>query len=641
MQTTEASKLLDFASFLVPSSGSLSVDLALLPSSEAFRQFVDHIFMADYFFVQLDYHAFLSLLNDFTEEALYKTVGTNARKTGLLRFASDIEQLAAERKTLYKKPVLDGDQAFYLFEPLIIEKMMQVPICAIRPDGSQEILRVENKQIQIKGILNIDEFVAALWLHGLRFGIDILAVKEIINSAKMGRFAIARAKEPTLGTDANLIEVGSQLHQDDSPLKLPNGVIDLKHFGSHFPQVKQNDLLMQKISCQPGKAGTMLDGQSVAAPEPEDFDLDALAGPGTQVLQNEDGEFIVASQDGFLNIDTVTNLITVQEKIINRSGVSMKTTGDLALAGDYYEEHGEVQEKRVIEGKNITILADVYGDIISKGGLIELKQNLVGGSALNHNGDIRIDGLISNATIQAKTGTVTLNRAENSTIIAKIVIIASAIHCTILAESIEIEELQAGSIAGKKMSVAVAKSRKSTPAKIRLLVPDLSNTKRKIAEYQQSIDLLSTKTSELNSKRDQLTAEPELKRFILITIKLQKREITLTGEQTEQMLKLRAKLSPKLSALNALGNEIKASAAEQVRLQEQIRVLEESCQRILVDGSCTIRTADPDTQIVKFAKEFSTLLNQPMAEIRHLLQEPLLAERCMPLQGDCFSWKQA
>ena len=38
---------------------------------------------------------------------------------------------------------------------------------------------------------------------------------------------------------------------------------------------------------------------------------------------------------------------------VSRDGVSAKTTGNLQLTGDY-EEFGEVQEKRVIEGEGIT-----------------------------------------------------------------------------------------------------------------------------------------------------------------------------------------------------------------------------------------------------------------------------------------------
>jgi len=71
---------------------------------------------------------------------------------------------------------------------------------------------------------------------------------------------------------------------------------------------------LKKIPRTLGTPGRMLDGTPVEPPLPKDFDLGTLAGLGTQLEHGGEGEFIVASMDGFLSIDTQTNLIAVTEK---------------------------------------------------------------------------------------------------------------------------------------------------------------------------------------------------------------------------------------------------------------------------------------------------------------------------------------
>ena len=115
-------------------------------------------------------------------------------------------------------------------------------------------------------------------------------------------------------------------------------------------------------------------------PIPADADIGAMAGHGTLVERTGGSEFLVAQQAGFLNVDPANSKISIDAKIISHDGVSSRTTGNLQLTGDY-EEFGEVQEMRVIEGEGITLHADVFGKIISRGGLILLSRNLVGGSA--------------------------------------------------------------------------------------------------------------------------------------------------------------------------------------------------------------------------------------------------------------------
>ena len=114
-------------------------------------------------------------------------------------------------------------------------------------------------------------------------------------------------------------------------------------------------------------------------------------------------------------MDPSSKRISIGPKIVSREGVSARTTGNLQLSGEY-EEFGEVQEQRVVEGGSITIHGDVFGKISSRGGTIVLHRNLVGGSAVNTDGDIRMKGVASGAVLQTKKGEITLARAENCVI---------------------------------------------------------------------------------------------------------------------------------------------------------------------------------------------------------------------------------
>eukprot|EP01041_Mallomonas_annulata_P035006 gene35006-57884_t len=193
--------------------------------------------------------------------------------------------------------------------------------------------------------LDVDEFVADLWGKHIRFGIDIAAVRAVIESGKSERLNVAHRLPAVQGIDAHVIEVSSDLHRSDAPRQLANGKLDLMAFQNRFPQIKKGVRLLKKVPRQDGKTGFELTGIPIQPPVPKDLDLGAMAGPGTVVDTSAEGEFIITLQAGFLSVDPHTQQVSVGDKIVSRDGVSARTTGNLQLAGDY-EEFGEVQEKR-------------------------------------------------------------------------------------------------------------------------------------------------------------------------------------------------------------------------------------------------------------------------------------------------------
>ena len=346
------------------------VDLSQLRDNGDFGLFINRLFAEDARFSGLDYDVFLKLLYDADWLAAKKKA-----QTPELKIAAQIVRFAPERHALYRavKLLEGGLHAEYLFEPASLEVAYEEPVYG-EPDelGVAPIIEYASKTRQEPTTLDFDEFVADMWLKGVKFGIDEKGVRKVIASGETTRMQIAHYLEPTEGRDAEILEMSSHLHRDDSPKILANGKADLRIFKNRFPQMVKGERLIKKIPRELGKQGRKVSGEAIEPRKPDDLDLDALVSLGTNVEREADGEYVVATMDGFLIIDERTNKISVVEKIENKGGISARTTGDLLLAVDEFIEHGEVQEGRTVEGKHMTFMADVYGRVLSQGGNIRI-----------------------------------------------------------------------------------------------------------------------------------------------------------------------------------------------------------------------------------------------------------------------------
>lgn len=644
MANNSSENLSEFGSsnFIVKNAEGVFVDFTKLDSSEQFMLFAERVFSSGYYFAGLEYGAFLELICSYTPEKISETLGIlkERSKSSSMRFASEILAFPPERQSLYRPPRIVSGNAEYLFEPVMIEKIIEEPLFAENEDGLMEVVGTEKRTVSEKSKLSFDEFVAAMWAKGIRYGIDAEAVKGMISSGKSGRLVFARPLAPQGGQDSGLMEQTDRLHRDNSPRELPNGKIDLRQFRNRFPQIRQGERLLKKTPRNLGAPGRDLACREIAPPLPKDFDLEQLAGEGTHIERTAEGEFIVSSMDGFLNIDTKTNRIAVLEKIVNYGGVSMKTTGDLSLDGEHFEEHGEIQEKRVVEGKSITVLGDVFGTVVSTGGKIHFKQNLVGGSATNQDGDIAIDGLASNALIHAKYGKVSLKRAENSSIIGQHVLIEQAINCTILGETVEIESSEGSAIAGKNIRIAAAAPRKENQTIVSVLIPDLSGFKKRNAEIGTRISGIDLEIEALRKKTEPLAGQKEVRNYLIIAGKLQRKEITLSEEQKSSWQKMGANVAPMIKAISAINQEIQSLQGEKESLLEEAVAIEEEEQQASSGISCSIRSLTRDTLVRKWMIQAvaPSLFDMKAKELRIRLRDGGLPEERLPHSGE-LDWK--
>ena len=321
--------------YLLKRQDGVFIDPSRIPAGSDFPVFVEKLFSYDARFAGLDYDCFQRLLYD---------AASFAGQSAAVKLAADIVVFPAQRKELYKAVQLldNGARAEYMFEPAFLEVAYQEPVYGVADEsGIAPILEYRQQTKMEPTTMDFDEFVASMWVKGVRFGINAQAVKRAIEANKTDRVVIALQREPVAGRDAELQETCEGLRQDNSPLIQASGKADLKRFKNRFPQIVENQQMMKKIPCQLGEPGYKVGGERVEPSLPKDIDLNALAGPGARIEVTEEGEFILAATGGFLSIDVESNQISITEKIEHKEGVSAKTTGDLILSVDEFIEHGE------------------------------------------------------------------------------------------------------------------------------------------------------------------------------------------------------------------------------------------------------------------------------------------------------------
>lgn len=550
---------------LVQRDEGVCLDLSMSPAQ--LRAAVDQLFQSGQLLAGLDYGLFLLTL--FHAPAPRAAPKSDA----LLRIASRVAPFPPQRRALYKQIKIRGDSAEFYFE-------------ALAPDA----------QGQVPARREFDELVADLWCKGVHYGIDGAAVRAILGSGKAERITVARALPAQPGRDARFVEVSQGIHRDDAPRERSDGRLDLLSFKNRFPQVKKHARLLRLLPGAPGLPGYDLDGTLLPPPAPLELDPAAVAGVGTAVEHFSDGDYVVATQDGYVNVDAHGKL-SIENKIVSREGVSSRTTGNLKLRAAY-EEYGEVQEQRQVDGSDITIHGDVYGHLHSHGGLIWLQRNLVGGTAFNEHGDVRVEGVASGSVLQALSGEVHLKRAESCVIAGTRVVIDHASNCEIIADEVVIELAEGCAVAARTIRIGSAGPRKQVEMLLFPLVPDLSGLDQKIAESLARAAQYQQAQHKRQQEIDAIAQLPEVRNYLTLAGQLRRGELQLQPAQQTQYDKLAARIAPVLKEVARLRVEVKQSEilhaqmlalVEQLRQQRQATAGQSRCTLGLVDGETAVR----------------------------------------------------
>ncbi|MYN03010.1 DUF342 domain-containing protein [Pseudoduganella sp. DS3] len=538
---------------------------------------VDALFRSGYVLRGLDYPVLARALYDVGPE-----LAPNAEL--LARIADRVEPFPALRKTLYRNVKVRDGEAEYFVEPIYLPAE-ELPDGTLLPERQAE--------------LDFDEFVADMWLKNVRFGIQVAEVRAALAAPKGERVVAARDLEPTPAQDAQVVEVASELHRSDAPRQRADGTVDLTSFQNRFPQIKQGMRMLQKLPGKAGAPGRTIGGQPMPALQPGDVDLQRLAGEGTLIARDAEGEFLVAAREGFLDVDPKSGKVALSDKIISRDGVSGRTTGNLELMGAF-EEFGDVQELRDVNGCDITVHGDVFGNIHSSGGTIVLGRNLVGGKAINAKGDITVLGVASGAIIQTASGTVTIKgRAESCVISAPRVVIAEASNCEVFADEVEIELAVGCAVAGRSVKVESAGPRKSSEMFVYVVVKDVAGHEAELEALQKQSAKQEADIALWRAEHDRLNGLAEVRSYLTLAEKLRKGEIQLTPAQVPQLKKVAAAVAPQVKAIGQLLQSIRttedALAGARARRDELEALKRDAAARssvrvMLVDGEVLVRT---------------------------------------------------
>jgi hypothetical protein len=562
----------------------------------------DHVLRGNFYFADIDYALVIKALYD-CGPAL---PGLPSSDGSMLRIASRAEPFDPARRGLYKAVKISDGKAEYYFEPVYLAD----PGDEGRVGGEGQL-----------AMLDVDEFIADMWQKGIRFGIDVGAVRSAIAGGKAERVVVARRLDAVAGVDARLVEVSDDIHRSDAPRQLANGKLDLMAFQNRFPQILANVKLLRKEPRAAGVAGFELSGTPIEPAVPLDVDMAPMAGPGTAIEHTAGGEFLVSIQPGFLNVDGGSGQISVDAKIVSRDGVSSRTTGNLQLTGDY-EEFGEVQEKRVVEGEGITIHADVFGHVVSRGGTVLLNRNLVGGAAHNARGDIRVMGVASGAVIQASCGEVVLKRAENCIISGTKVTVEHAVNCEIIADEVDVKQAEGCAIAARRITIESAGPRKQNEMLVYALRPDSARIDEVLGLMAARVDELSALAAQRKAGMEQMTSEPEVRRYVSLASKIRKKELILTPEQLPQFQKMALAVGPALKAIAKVSQDVKAAETEMQAGQALVAQLMQ--QRLDSDGvsRVVVRMLNGDTAVrtMKFNPDGSSTYDIPAKEIKARLR---------------------
>jgi uncharacterized protein (DUF342 family) len=566
--------------FIVRKPGGLFADLALLEKQpNAFAEFVAHTFSADAYFPGLDYRAFQTILYDPETTAKVRANLVAAGRGTELRFADAVARFPQSRKSLYRavKTSAQFADASYFLEPAVIEKT----VSSIAEDGT-----LVNRTVTEPARLNFDELIAHLWNFGVRYGILEADVRGRVaeDMPKVGWITVARQLDPQPGKDAEIREEFDKLHRDRSPAVRADGSVDLRHFKNTFPQVAKDVRLVRKIPRAFGRPGRNVGGFPIEPPQPKDIDLERLAGGWVRCEKHGNIEYLVSSLAGFLNIDPKSNQFFITERLINRGGISVRTTGSLNIEAEEFDEHGDVEKGFTVSGNSIRVRGNVFGSVHSKRGAIKIGGNVSQGEIRNADGPVEIAGFASNAYIEANKGEVTLKRAENSVIRAQSVVLGEIRNCTVVADRIEIAKLQNCVIAGNSVSVGTAAIKPGVSERdeniFALEVPDLTAIERGIAERDHAIaeatQALAAKRAEHTRKQTrygQIMALPAMRSYLDQARKA--KELRDAGkppspEQTRAFAQQRSQLLSELTEISELATALKALEAALAPLEKSL-----------------------------------------------------------------------
>jgi hypothetical protein len=538
------------------------------------------------------------------------------------------------RQSVYKgvRFLEQNHQAEYIFEPVTIEVPYQNPLYDDKAeDGTAALTGYETRIRVEKTSLDTDEFIAAMWLKGVRFGLQLPVVEKAMASSKTERVVVACAQLPKPGIDAQLLDEFAGLRHNNS-VEMLNGKPDFRRYINRYPHIAQGRTLLKKMAMQPGRVGFTVKGEPLQTTEPKDLDLTPYAGDGTCIEQLPDGWALVAALDGFVSLDDANARFNITQTIETRMDITAKNTGDLALDADEFISHGEVQEGREVKGKNMRFASAVYGNLVSDAGCVVLEDNLSGGNVVVHGaGSISLLKKAFNARIEAPLGQIDLLYAENTLIIGDSVFIAQAVNCVIVANNLQITTAQACTLAGRSITIETADARRNNSTKVVVLIPDFSAYLLKLegacAELAMLQKLMLQKAEQLTTIKN----DPEFSKYLAMREMVNHAKQTVTPDIAHQYAKLQLTQALALKNIERLVKDMQKLRGLITGRSAEIHAMKEEQQRAESQYYCRINTVADETSVhsMDAVLKLSSLSNKRLNELKLWIEAATTEGTCV------------
>ena len=149
------------------------------------------------------------------------------------------------------------------------------------------------------------------------------------------------------------------------------------------------------------------------------------------------------------------------------------------------------------------------------------------------------------------------------------------------------------------------------------------------AQIDEVIKLMTARVDEFSSlaalrkaEMDQMTSEPEVRKYVMLASKVRKKELTLTPEQVPVFQKMALAVGPALKAIAKVSLEVKAAETEHQAGQALVAQLMQ--QRSDSDGisQVTVRMVQGDTLVrtMAFNPDGSSTYDLPPKDIKARLR---------------------
>ena len=483
---------------------------------------------------------------EFTETKVSRLIGDMLVDTGALT-EKQCDLILTEQKGLEKEIESPDGVSDSSHSPESETKDESALSLTVSEDGVEAYVSIA---ADLSDSISLEEVKDFLQGSGIKYGIvDDSLIGEFLGHEALQKegFKIAEGKAPKPGTHASVKYCFDIEHLKVGAAEA-GGAIDFKHRGE-IPNVKEGDLLVEKMPVEKGEAGIDVYGNPIPAPETRDIRL--RCGSGAELA--EDGLKVFAKIAG-------------QPKISFGGKISVfpeyKISGDVCLKTGHVDFDG-----------NIRVTGAIQSGFRVKGGNVSAKEILK--AEIESIGDVIVTGGIIGARIKAR-GEVKAKYIEHSTIEAFGDVIAEK-------EIIGSEILTSGAckvVRGKIMSSVVTArqgivgadigTEGSNPCKLKTGAEDhiekeVKGIKNAISKRKEELEELKSKAHELEQE-DQQTHE----------------EIAeLAQVQDRATVKQRA-LTEEIEDLRKKGEQDKADQTENVmkELDAKIRTADEATNKL-------------------------------------------------------------